>query len=736
MLVTGAVSNRPFVAVRGLADLAKEPKREEESPVFEDEASLAGYIRKAWERNKIARARITQRLLRCLRARRGVYSTAELQKLSDRGTLNAVWVDLTEEKCKAASAWVREVLMPVSDLPFDIEPSPVSDIPPHMQETIVRNAAAEAQKTLLSIGQAGGELPSIDEFRQMASEIGKRMKEKVESEIRAAADRGAKRMRRLIADQMAQGGWNEAMDSFIEDFVTYPAAVMMGPIYKKKRRIVWTASGMKVEEVDVPSWQWIDIFDVYPDPTAQDCQTGNFIVRRRFRRKDLVDSKGMHGWRDDQIDLALRAYENGHIEGWIWQEAERQRLQQETLYSFLSPRGTIDAIQFFGSVQGWHLMSWAAGGKVAGIENLDPLKEYEVEAILIGPYVVRCVVNDHPTGMRPIFSACFDRVPGSFWGRSIPDLCETSQKMVNASACALADNMSWASGPQAWVHVDRLADGENSVEIVPLKVWQLKSDPTQGVNPGVGFFQPNSNVPELMALIEKWMIRADDATGVPRYTYGNERVGGAASTYSGLAMLMNNAAKGLRRAIAQVDTNVIQPSVYIAFVNEMMYGNDPSAKVDCMIVPRGGVSMLIREARNQALMNAAQLTANPVDMQVIGEEGRAELLRRLFSVALEVDPEGIVPDDAKLRQKQEMQQQAAQQAAQLQAEQRDKELSVDLEKAKLHADVERERIASGERIKGAELAAKKLEKQQARQLRFTYDDAGNIIGAVREDGGL
>lgn len=273
------------------------------------------------------------------------------------------------------------------------------------------------------------------------------------------------------------------------------------------------------------------------------------------------------------------------------------------------------------------------------------------------------------------------------------------------------------------------------MDIVPLKVWQLKSDPTQGVNPGVGFFQANSNAAELMALIEKWSVKADDATGVPRYTYGNERVGGAASTYSGLAMLMNNAAKGLRRAIGHVDTLVIRPSVQLAFVNEMLYGSDLSAKADVRIVPRGATTILVREARNQALLQAAQITANPIDMQIVGEKGRAELLRRVLGEALEIDWHGVVPDDTQIEADIRAKAAAAQQAAEQQMEiDRAAKLGfIDIENKRIdtQAELEREKIASEERIKGAEIAAKKMLAMDKlrRQIAFEYDDAGNVVRA-------
>lgn len=109
-------------------------------------------------------------------------------------------------------------------------------------------------------------------------------------------------------------------------------------------------------------------------------------------------------------------------------------------------------------------------------------------------------------------------------------------------------------------------------------MWQLKSDPTQGVNPGIGFFQADDRSASLMATYEKWEVKADDATGIPRYTYGNEHIGGAGDTASGLSMLMNSAAKGLRRAISNIDGNVIAPTVNDTFINEMLYNPDESIK--------------------------------------------------------------------------------------------------------------------------------------------------------------
>ena len=704
------------------------------------ESALCGHIRRAWDRNKLFKQKVALRLLKCLRARRGVYSPGEIATLMEHGGLNFVWVDLTETKCRAASAWIREVLMPIGDRPWMIDPSPMPDLPQERKTSIVQEAMSHAQQAMIQQSQQGGGVMSREQFKAHAAEIGDQIKDEISKAYKKVASAAAERMSDRIEDEMLQGGWERAINDLIEDFVTYPAAVLEGPIYTRKRELGWGA-GWKpvVDEKPRMSWRRVDIFDVFPSPYAIDCQAGDFIVRRRYTRRELFDCIGVEDYREDEIRKALEAYTGGHLESWLWTEAERQRLQQDTMYTWLAPSGIIDGLHYWGSVPGWKLLTW--GVRLEEGEDIDPHNEYEVDAIIIGPYVVRCAINRDPLKRRPYWKACYDSVPGAFWGRSIPDLAETCQKMANAAACALADNMGMASGPMVWAHTDRFANGETSVDVFPWRVWQLKSDPTQGVNPGVGFFQPDNNADSLAKQIENWEIKADDATGIPRYTYGNERVAGAADTYSGLSMLMNNAAKGLRRAIGDLDVGVIEPTVYGTFVNLMIYDPDTSIKADCVIRARGAAAILVREAQSQARLQALQLTANPIDMQVLGVKGRAALLRNAFK-ALDLPVDDVVPTDEEIDQQQQAAQQAQQAAAQqaLQQAQQQQQQQMDFQADQNQLDriqkdaheqkrLDTQRDIAVHQGNTAVRVARMKDKAKPKGLSYNYNDDGDIIGA-------
>lgn len=621
------------------------------------ESALAGHVRLAWNRNKLAKERIGQKLLSCLRARREIYSPAELAIIESLGGGNVVWHPLTEVKCRAASAWIREIVLPVGEQPWGVDPTPMPDLPAQVKRAVVNKALKKAQQAMQQIVQSGGEPLEESEFRDMVLQIGENLRDEAEATFVAIASKRAKRMEKQIDDRLAQGGYTPAMDDFIEDFVTYPAAILKGPFYVRHKRLSWGGGFEPVVTNDpAQTWERVSPFDAFPAPSARDCQTGDFIERVRFQRNDLWDLKGLPGYRDDQIDAVLMDYSNGHLEGWLWTESERQRLEQETLYMWLSPPGVIDALNFWGSVPGWKLKSWGVEG------DLEDTRDYECNVLLCGSYVLYAALNPDPLHQRPYRKACYDPIPGAFWGRSIPELAATSQKMCNALVCAMANNWAIASGPMGWVHNDRLADGEQSLELFPWKMFQLKSDPTQGVNPGVGFFQPNDNSEKLMAALDKWELKADDSTGIPRYAYGNERAGGSADTATGLSMLMNNAAKGLRRAISNIDLNVIAPTINDTFTNEMLYNPDMSIKGDSIVVPRGAAAILIRESMQQRRLQYLTLVTNPLLAQILGQKAILSVLREVAAV-MEL-PEDVVPSTEEMEQRMQAEAQAAQQQQQ------------------------------------------------------------------------
>jgi hypothetical protein len=237
----------------------------------------------------------------------------------------------------------------------------------------------------------------------------------------------------------------------------------------------------------------------------------------------------------------------------------------------------------------------------------------------------------------------------------IADVCG----MCNAAARALANNLGISSGPQVGVNIDRVAPGEEISEMFPWKIWQFTQDPMGSSAPPISFFQPQSNAAELMGVYDKFSLMADEHSGIPRYMTGTEGTPGAGRTASGLSMMVGNASKVIKSLVGSIDIRVISPLLKRLFDWKMQYDPEFQYRGDLSIVPRGALSLQVKESANQARMAFLQATGNPIDMQIMGPQGRQALLREAAK-NLNMNADDVVPSLTKTRMAQ-LQMQMAQQ---------------------------------------------------------------------------
>jgi hypothetical protein len=205
--------------------------------------------------------------------------------------------------------------------------------------------------------------------------------------------------------------------------------------------------------------------------------------------------------------------------------------------------------------------------------------------------------------------------------------------------------MSIASGPQVVVNDDRLAANETGEEMYPWKRWHVESDPmgNSALAP-VQFFNVESHAQELMGIYEKMSQLADELSAIPRYITGSERLGGAGRTASGLAMLMGNAAKILQTVAANIDGDIIEPSISELFDMIMLTDTTGMLRGDESIKVLGVNVAIQRETQRQRQLEFLQITANPIDMQIMGPMGRSSVLRAV-SEGLGLPGDDIVPPE-------------------------------------------------------------------------------------------
>jgi hypothetical protein len=130
-------------------------------------------------------------------------------------------------------------------------------------------------------------------------------------------------------------------------------------------------------------------------------------------------------------------------------------------------------------------------------------------------------------------------------------------------------------------------------------------------------------------------------------------------------MLMSNAGKSLKQVVANVDNYVMRPMLQRLHYWNMKYADDADLKGDINIVVRGANALVAKESAQVRRNEFLAATANPIDMQVLGVEGRAQILREVVKT-LDMDTDRIIPTPEQMKVRQAL---AAAQQAQLQAQQ-------------------------------------------------------------------
>ena len=634
---TGMVRAAPLAVV-----LDEERRAAEKTQATPLATGVARYIRQCWQQARYAKQMTVEpRMIQNMRARRGEYDPEKLAAIREMGG-SEIYANLTSVKCRSASSWLRDVLMSTgSERPWTLRPTPVADLPPDLNDEIVQKVAAPLAQAMM----AGQQVPD-DALKQALQDARDEALNAVQAEARRRADRMSDKME----DQLVQGGWLQALDAFIEDITTFPTAVLKGPVIRRRKMLKWvpTADGKfeaKAEDVLREEWERVSPFHIYPSPAATTVQDGFIIERHKLTREDLNAMIGVEGYDDASIRMVLEHYGQGGLREWLTNDvAQASSEGKATTQIAQNVDGLIDALQFWGSVQGRMLIEWGMSEE----EIPDPTREYNVEAWLIGIYVIKATLNYDPLGRKPYYKASYEDVPGSWWGNSVADLIRDSQIVVNAAARSIVNNMGIASGPQVTVNVERLAPGEDVTQMTPWRIWQVTNDVSGGGQAPVNFYQPDSRIAELMGVFEKFQQMADEYSGLPKYLAGE--AGGAGRTASGLSMLMGNAGKAIKQVVANIDIGVMTPLLERLYDHNMQYSDDPDLKGDVQIVARGASSLINKETAQLRRNEFLAATANPIDMQIVGVEGRAAILRETAR-NLDMDIDKVVPPMGKLQQK-------------------------------------------------------------------------------------
>jgi hypothetical protein len=601
-----------------------------------DLTDLAGYVRTQFDmmkRHRNTSAGWSERLLAAQRDFKGVYDPTKLSEIKQFGG-SEVYARVIAAKCRGASSLLRDVYLG-PDRPWAVDPPADPDIPPEIQVSIGKLIEVELG-TLQQSGQPIEPAAVRDRAAQLTIAAREAAKKKAKQQAKISEDK--------IDEILINGGFYKAMGEFLVDLPLFPFAVLKGPVVKIVPTVTWEGGKANVVQKPRMTWTRVSPFDFWFTPGVASIEDAQVIERMRMTRAELNDLLDLPGYNVAAVRAVLDEYGRGGLnDDWDSTDAERAVLENRE-NPFFNQSGMIACLEFHGNVQGRMLREYG----IDKAQAPDDLRDYMVQAWLIGRHIIKVQIAPSPRKRHPYFATSYEKVPGTVVGNGLPDLLNDIQEVCNASLRSLVNNLSIASGPQVMINDDRMSPGTDADSLYPWKRWHTQNDPLgSNAQAPVSFFQPVSNAQELIAVYQAFVGIADEISGIPRYLTGSGTSGGAGRTASGLAMLLQNSSKLLQTVAANIDRDVFDPA--LTQLADMILLTDTSGLLtgEEAIRIKGVDVATQRETQRARQIEFLTATANPVDVQIMGAKGRANVLRAV-SNNLGLEGQEIVPREEEI----------------------------------------------------------------------------------------
>lgn len=559
-----------------------------------------------------------------------------------------VFLNITRPYVETAASKVIEVLSPVDDRAWSLEPTSIPNLPEKPSPIVQALELAQPQQQQIdpNTGQpVAGPAPAApppDPYEEALK----------------IAKRGAKGAQIWIDDKLQECDFPTSLRAVVDSASRLGTGIMRGPVPQVRRTVKMTTNAAGEDEIQVleelvPASKDISCWDAYPDPACGDnIHNGQFFIEHdQLVEKQVRDLIGQPGYIEESIAKVI---------------------EQGPMCSATSMMATAPHVSQDPSAKRFHV--WYYYGFLTREEVLALQCSCQEQDVIanVGVPVVVTMINDTPVkahlnqatdGRFPYDFMCWQRVAGSPWGIGIARQIRSCQAILNSHVRAMMENAGLSSGPQIFLSRGSVIPADGSWEITPRKVWLIKPDAdVQDVGQAMGSVVIPSIQADLLQAIDFALKMAENVTGLPILLQGQQGPNGVPETVGGMQILVANASSLLRRMARIFDDYLIKPHIQAYYSYMMAYGEDPSIKGDFKVVARGSSALVARDQRNMFLTQVApQMMANPA----FGIDP-TRLFKQIAAVAGLPNPEEIMFSPEEMAAMQQAQAQAAAQDPRIQ----------------------------------------------------------------------
>jgi hypothetical protein len=608
------------------------------SNIYEEDAvagPIVQLLMDKYNKAETTRRNDEERWLRAYRNYRGLYGPDVQFTETEK---SRVFIKVTKTKTLAAYGQIIDVLFSNNSFPISVDPTTLpegveEDVSFDMNEAKVREASPDFSP--YGYKGDGKDLPPGATYKTLQDRLGPLTDElsgidnlnsgpglTPSSATFSPAMVAAKKMEKKIKDQLEESNASKQLRSTAFEMALFGTGIMKGPFAIDKEYANWNESGDYTPTIKtVPSTSHVSIWNFYPDPDATNMDESQYIIERhKMSRSQVRALKKRPFFRSKVIDDVISRGESYVKKYW-----------EDDLNDYQVDQGIdrFEVLEYWGSVERELLEQ----NDVKIPKELAIADELQANIWYCNGRILRMVLNPFKPAKIPYYAVPYELNPYSMFGIGIAENMDDTQTLMNGFMRMAVDNAVLSGNLVFEVDETNLTPGQD-LSVYPGKVFRR-----QGGAPGQAIFGtkfPNVSQ-ENLQLFDKARVLADESTGMPSFAHGQTGVAGVGRTASGISMLMNAAAGGIKTVIKNVDDYLLRPLGEAFFSFNMQFDFDPDARGDLEVKARGTESLMANEVRSQRLMQFVQVASSPA----LAPYAKFPYIIREIAKSMDLDPDKV-----------------------------------------------------------------------------------------------
>ena len=610
---------------------------EEEQQEDPEVQALVRYVTERYSKAEDTRRQDEDRWLQAYRNYRGIYGP-DVQFTS--AEKSRVFIKVTKTKTLAAYGQIIDVLFANNAFPVTVEPT---RLPDNVEEAVhfdpqQNQIDKQSGQPLSPYGFAGdgNDLPPGATLTSLTQKGLGPYADKL-SEVEGLksgpgltpssmtffpAMLAAKKMQKKIHDQLEEAHASKQLRATAFEMSLFGTGIMKGPFAVDKEYPNWDEEGEYNPTIKtVPSTSHVSVWNFYPDPDASNMDEAQYVIERhKMSRSQVRALKKRPFFRKQVIDEVIQMGE-GYVKKY-WEDDLRDYQTDYDIERF-------EVMEYWGTIDRETL-------ELAGVdipEDMIELDEVQANIWYCNGRILRAVINPFKPANIPYYAVPYELNPYSFFGVGIAENMDDTQTLMNGFMRMAVDNAVLSGNLLIEIDETNLVPGQD-LSVYPGKVFRR-----QGGAPGQAIFGtkfPNVSG-ENMQLFDKARVLADESTGLPSFSHGQTGVSGVGRTASGISMLMNAAAGGIKTVIKNVDDYLLAPLGKAMFSFNMQFDFDNEIRGDLEVKARGTESLMANEVRSQRLMQFMQVASSPT----LAPFAKFPYIVREIAKSMDLDPDKV-----------------------------------------------------------------------------------------------